>query len=89
MIEKLMADAGLSCVIFLMITLCLKLVLIISDDALEHSSKSSLTQVFLIISLLTLGLAELFMIIVLMLQLDIIVVATLVLCIKFLNYKVK
>lgn len=37
MIETLMNDAGLSCVIFLGITLILKLILIIGDDALKES----------------------------------------------------
>jgi hypothetical protein len=87
MINTLMNDVGLSCVVFLIITLLLKFVMIVSNEAL----KDKVTQVYmttLLVLVILLALSELFMIVLLMLQLNLVVVATIVICIKFLNYKI-
>jgi hypothetical protein len=88
MIDTLMNDVGLSCVVFLIITLLLKFALILADDnPVRHYTAGQIGV--LLVFLVVLALSELFMVVLLMLQLNLIVVATIVLCIKFLNYKVK
>jgi hypothetical protein len=86
MINTLINDPGLTCVVFLIITLLLKFALILADDnPVKHYTAGQIGV--LLVFIVVLSLSELFVLVMLMLQLNLIVVATIFICINFLNYK--